>query len=605
MFSTVVSPNSKTSKMKPVFLLLLFPLGLISTGTLYCQGKPRKITPALERELRSRGSADFLILLREQADVSTARHLPSKEARGRHVFEQTRAVAERTQGALLSYLKREEMPYRSFFVVNAVLSAGTLAQAQDIARRPEVASLQRNPRFELDALPSRSGSRLSPRSAEVEWGLSQIGAKQVWEMGFTGQGVVVGGQDTGYDWDHPALLQSYRGWNGFVADHNYNWHDAIHAIDSLNGPPYEAAANPCGLDSPLPCDDNSHGTHTMGIITGSESNEGHKIGVAPDAEWIGCRNMERGWGSPASYMECFEWFLAPTELDGQNPDPGRAPHVINNSWACPAIEGCTPENFSLLQAVVDHLRAAGIVVVVSAGNSGSACGSIQTPAAIFANSFTVGATKRNDTIANFSSRGVVRIDSSGRLKPNVSAPGVDILSAVPNGGFTRLSGTSMAGPHVAGAAALLISAKPELAGQVELIEDLLEQTARPMLSAQDCDGVSGSEVPNAAYGYGRIDVLAAVEKALGLTAAQESNSAVRLSVAPNPAKAKIHIASSAPLPEAGQLRLFNAQGQIIREWAWPAGQTGLEVNIDEASSGLLLLQLRAGASFASRKILKQ
>jgi serine protease AprX len=121
----------------------------------------------------------------------------------------------------------------------------------------------------------------------------------------SGQGVVVGGQDTGYQWDHPAIKSQYRGWDGVEADHAYSWHDAIHEdLGSLD-------LNHCGFDSPVPCDDHGHGTHTMGTIVGGADNVGTQIGVAPGARWIGCRNMENGWGTPATYSECYEWFMAP------------------------------------------------------------------------------------------------------------------------------------------------------------------------------------------------------------------------------------------------------------------------------------------------------
>src|SRR5690606_13518356 len=160
------------------------------------------------------------------------------------------------------------------------------------------------------------------------------------------------------EWDHPALRSKYRGAEGDAVSHDYNWHDAIHEINPLNGDSIIMPGNnPCGLDYPIPCDDSGHGTHTMGMLVGSDS--AYQIGVAPDARWIGCRNMERGWGKPSTYLECMEWFLAPTDVNGENPDPTKAPHVINNSWSCPEVEGCNPDNFELLHQAVVNLRAAG------------------------------------------------------------------------------------------------------------------------------------------------------------------------------------------------------------------------------------------------------
>ena len=172
-------------------------------------------------------------------------------------------------------------------------------------------------------------------------------------------------------------------------------------------------------------------------------------------------------------------------------------------------------------------------MVISAGNSGGACSTVTGPPALFKNSYAIGATDREDMIANFSSRGTVTYKDETYLKPNVSAPGVDIPSSVLKGGYASYSGTSMAGPHVAGAVALVLSANPALAGKVDLIETILEETATPRTSVQDCGGVSGQEIPNAVFGYGRINVYAAVKKALTLTSSKDQLPEA-LRVYPNP-----------------------------------------------------------------------
>ena len=245
----------------------------------------------------------------------------------------------------------------------------------------------------------------------------------------------------------------------------------------------------------------------MGTMVGDDG-VGNQIGMAPAARWIGCRNMNEGLGSPASYAECYQWFIAPTDLGDNHPDPTKAPDVINNSWGCTPTEGCTePE---ILRQVVQNVRAAGILTVHSAGNEGPACSTVREPAGIYEESFSIGATDADDKIAYFSSRGPVTVDGSQRLKPNVTAPGVDIRSSVPGGGYEDgWSGTSMAAPHVAGLVALLLSAQPVLKGQVDTLETLIESTAITLTTAQNCGGVAGHAIPNNTYGWGRVDALAA------------------------------------------------------------------------------------------------
>ena len=212
--------------------------------------------------------------------------------------------------------------------------------------------------------------------------------------------------------------------------------------------------------------------------------------------------MNVGNGTPATYAECMEFFLAPTDASGQNPDPSKAPDVINNSWGCPASEGCT--DVEVLRMPVESLRAAGIVFVASAGNSGSSCSTVSTPVAIYDASLSVGATTLSDSIVGFSSRGPVTADGSGRLKPDVSAPGSSICSTEPGDDYGFSSGTSMAAPHVAGLVALLVSAQPCLRGEVDLIEQLILDSALPRTATQTCGGISGDEVPNNTYGWGAI-----------------------------------------------------------------------------------------------------
>jgi subtilisin family serine protease len=211
-----------------------------------------------------------------------------------------------------------------------------------------------------------------------------------------------------------------------------------------------------------------------------------------------------------------QFMLAPFPLDGDpmvDGDPIRGAHVINNSWGCPEIEGCDP--LALMDAV-RALRAAGTFVVASAGNEGASCGSVASPIALYDESFSVGATDRTGSIAFFSSRGPVTIDGSNRVKPDIVAPGVNVLSAYPGSTYAYADGTSMAGPHVVGVVALMWSANPGLIGDVERTEQILIETAQPYdleTHGPPACGESG-DYPNNAVGYGLVDAYAAVKHAL-------------------------------------------------------------------------------------------
>lgn len=446
---------------------------------------PGKIAPALQAAMTRGEVVEALVVLDDQADLTGVESLRLKTAKGRFVRQRLVEVARSSQADLLRWLEANGVEHRSFWIHNMVWVRASASELESLAQRPEVSLVATN---QPAAVPrTQQSTRGACPAGGVEPGLTHLGGEMFWNEGVLGQGTVIGGLDTGYDWQHPAVRDAYRGWNGASAEHDYSWHDAIHSGGGV-----------CGADSAEPCDDHGHGTHTLGILVGEAG--GSRFGMAPGARWIGCRGMDQGNGTPATYSECLQWFVAPTDSNGENPDPTKAPDVINNSWHCNAAEGCTDPN--VLLAVVQNVRAAGIVVVTSAGNAGSSCSTIAHPPAIYDESLTVGATDLDDQIASFSSRGPVTSDGSDRLKPDVTAPGVQICSAWPGNHYARLSGTSMAAPHVAGLTALLISARPCLRGEVDALEALVRGDALARTSNQSCGSTPGGEVPNNTYGWG-------------------------------------------------------------------------------------------------------
>lgn len=449
----------------------------------------------------------ILVRMKKQADLGPALQLTTKEEKGKFVYETLRTTALAGQADLIKYLTEQNLKYRPFYIENTVaVFDASATQIEAIAARDDVLRVLGNPKFAAP-LPKGSSAEDKEMGRGIETSLTRTGADKVWsEFSARGEGIVVAGQDTGVEWKHPALKNSYRGFKDGNVDHNYSWHDAIK--QTLGSP-----SNKCGYDSKEPCDDDQHGTHTMGTMVGDDG-AGNQVGMAPKAQWIACRNMDAGKGTPSTYLDCFEFFLAPYPLTG-NPlrdgDPTKAPHVMNNSWGCPKVEGCEGDEFlSALKA----LRASGVFVVASAGNDGGACSTIKDgPAYHSDDTFSVGAVDhRSDKIASFSSRGPSTFDN--KLGPDISAPGVGIRSSVPGGKFAggfMWSGTSMAGPHVVGGVALLWSAKKDLIGKIKETSDVLAKTADGKTSTQTCGNIPGTSIPNNTFGYGIMNIYNAVK----------------------------------------------------------------------------------------------
>jgi subtilisin family serine protease len=463
-----------------------------------------KIAPQVLAEIAAGENADVVILLADQADVSAAHAMQDHDARGRFVYNTLSQHAERTQADLRRFLDAQGATYQTFWAANMIVAAADSALVESLAARADVARIDSNNPARWIEEPEVADFALTGKSPTapnaVEWGVDNVNAPSMWAMGYNGTGMVIGNLDTGIRWTHNALKPKYRGWNGLVADHNYNWRDAIHSGGGV-----------CGPNTVAPCDDNNHGTHTTGSAVGDDG-VSNQVGVAPGAKWIGCRNMNQGVGTPATYTECLQFMIAPTDLAGNNPNPALRPHVISNSWACPPSEGCSN---ATLEAIINNTQAAGIFVVVSAGNSGPSCSTVNEPPSIYSEAFSVGGYNISNQLASFSSRGPATYYDPDLLKPNLSAPGVSVRSTLSSSDivYGNFSGTSMAVPHVAGVVALLWSGRPHLVRDVAATKAILQNTANPGVtvtaSAPFCGGTPPTQIPNNYFGYGRVDALAA------------------------------------------------------------------------------------------------
>lgn len=430
----------------------------------------------------------LFVILKDQADISDIAEIQNRDERLTAAYQRLTEHANETQAGLRSFFDKAGVEYTPYYLENAIEVRGGSLIRLYLLTRPEVDRVIPSPR--LRAVPEDSPAFESATDVEVnvQWNIAMIGADKVWsEFNVTGEGIVVGQSDSGVDGNHPAIHKQYRGFN---KGDDYNWFD-----------PWDGTTSPN--------DEGGHGTHTMGTILGTNG-----IGVAPGAQWIGCVNLDRNLANPALYLDCMQFMLAPFPHGGdplKDGDPTQAAHVMNNSWGCPTLEGCDPN--ALLYAV-DNLRYAGIFVVVSAGNDGPMCETVAQPLSLYDSVFSVGAIDQSGNMADFSSRGPVTSDGSGRTKPDIVAPGVGILSSTPEGTYSEFSGTSMAGPHVVGVVALIWSAQPKLIGNIDLTEQLIIETAQKFTGDTSTGCFTGNN-PSNAYGYGVVDVYAAVKQALG------------------------------------------------------------------------------------------
>ncbi|MFJ7744681.1 S8 family serine peptidase [Peribacillus sp. NPDC097295] len=472
----------------------------------------KKIASKVLKQFEEKEKVTFLVKLKEQVDTKDISSKAAKTAKSQKlsannskllkrssVVSELRATALHTQGNIKSYIAKQEKAgnakdFQSFYIVNAIAVTATKDVMEQIAVFPEVEKIMPNETRQLITPASKTleskasmGSSVSKPKAEtssIEWNIEKVGAPAVWDMGIDGAGTVIASIDTGVQWNHPALKTKYRGYNPAnpdVANNEYNWFDAVSG---------QASAY----------DDLGHGTHTIGTMVGSEPNGANQIGVAPGAKFIAVKAFSASGGSDIDLLEAGEWIIAPKDAAG-NPHPEKAPDVVNNSWG----GGAGLDEW--YRPMVQAWKAAEIFPEFSAGNTTltnpGGAGSVANPAN-YPESFATGATDINNRVGSFSLRGP---SPYGEIKPDISAPGVNIRSAVPGGAYEGgWNGTSMAGPHVTAVAALLRQVSASLT--VEQLEEILLTTATPLTDS------NYPETPNHAYGYGLVNAFDAVSSVI-------------------------------------------------------------------------------------------
>jgi len=470
-------------------------------------GAAAEFSPAVEYQIKQAAPGEFvsaIIILESPLDIRALdQRLHEERAplarRHREVIAALKYNASDTQPEFLSELdeakaRGEVRGYTSYWIENLIVVSAQPDFLESLRDRSDIRYVTENFRAELiepvgTRTPEETDETRPPRHTLDEQttpGQRAIGATRVnHELGITGAGVLVANLDTGVDGDHPALASR---WRGNVAPASECWLDVLSTSD-------------------FPWDADAHGTHVMGSITGREilPDDTITVGSAPDALWIACNAIGQGAGGDFNndVIDAFQWFIDP---DGNPETLDDMPDVVQNSWGVhggfPGYVTC----FDEWNTVILNLEAAGTVVTWSAGNESTS--GLRAPAIFEFNPtqiFSVGAVTVQEgddppyDIAGFSSQGPSPCLAGG-IKPEVVAPGVDVYSSVPGGGYesSGWSGTSMAGPHVAGAVALMREACPDC--DPTTIKEALMNTAID----------HGQQGDDNVFGMGFIDAYAAV-----------------------------------------------------------------------------------------------
>lgn len=405
------------------------------------------------------------------------------------VISALEASASNAQSDVIDFLEKNSVnDYQSYHITNAVVVTATEDIAKKIAQFPEVSKVL--PNFEIqnvDPQPQVKAAELS-NTSYLLWNVDMVNPTPLWEEGIDGTGIVIASLDSGAQWDHPAIRDSYRGYDASTGTVNH----AGNFFDPYN-------------NRTEAYDDNGHGTHTIGTMTGYvsaeeapvEEIEDTYIGVAPGAQWIAAKILDSfGGGTTDKILEAAEWLLAP------GGDASLAPDVVNNSWGFPGVDPFEADEF--FRDVIQNWRAAGIFPVFAAGNEvedvvEAVPGSVSFPAS-YPEAFAVGALDRDKNLAEFSLRGPSQY---GEIKPEVSAPGVNIISAYPGNDYVIANGTSMAAPAVAGSVALLLQKYPDV--DFGDLENALTSTAEALTNDEYTDS------PNNGFGHGLVDTAAAAD----------------------------------------------------------------------------------------------
>lgn len=449
-----------------------------------------KIDGSLTESLQRNGHADILVSMKDGTqdilDSISSKSFSSRTERSQAVYDTLTSHARKSQSKILRSLSTQLISekfrfgnVKSLWITNQIsieLASGEFIN--HLAAMVEISRIQEDEIVQLHRPIENQVSNDPPAITVNQWGIVKIQAPDAWSLYNVGVNITVANIDTGVRGTHEILRSNYK-------NDGHSWYDPVRRTQ-------------------IPTDDNGHGTHTMGTIVGQNG-----YGVAPLALWIACKALNSaGSGTAGNLLTCGQYVVCPWATNGQNADCSKTPHIVSNSWGM-SVGGSTS-----FDSMIAAWHAAGIIPVFSIGNDGTACGTVRSPGD--RDVIGVGATTNTDAISYFSSVGP---GSGGfSLKPEISAPGSSIVSASyqSDTAYRTMSGTSMAGPHVAGSVALLLNQNETLT-YAQVRSYILNSADQNLISSNAiCGGVRDNTFPNYHFGYGRINIFSALKALLGI-----------------------------------------------------------------------------------------
>ncbi|MCK5841719.1 MAG: S8 family peptidase [Candidatus Sabulitectum sp.] len=538
--------------MRSFAVLIIFVTGVLWAGT---------VTDLLQEEL-STASQDQLIhiLIKPsgQADldyINSVAYGMDPDSRREFAVSVLKDFAESAQRPILAELDRfpegSVVEIRTNWIASVVGCAATPDVIRSIAARDDVewVAIKTFPNILIEPVEIRETTRAELDLANA-WGVDKINAPDVWAMGYEGQGIIVSIVDTGVNYNHIDMHNQM--WHDTAAGYHYGWDFADNDGD--------------------PMDESGHGTHCAGSV-GSNGNAGTSCGVAPQATLMAVR-VGTSFGDEQDVWDAFEFSVT------------NGAHVISTSLGWPQIQNPVRQTW---REAEESILAAGVIHSIAAGNEAgnpATYGDIRTPGDCpppwlhpdqtttggLSATVTVGSTTSSDALSSFSSLGYSTwkfdapwndyADTSpdiGLIDPDICGPGSDIVSCSYSNpaGYTTMSGTSMATPHLAGCMALLLDVNPYLSPAQ--VDSILEATSVDL----------GAPGKDNYYGAGRVDVYQAALAAQAVGAETNTDFAVHgfetvlSSISPNPVNSQASFSLYLPVSGTADVAVFDVSGRTV------------------------------------------